>query len=127
MLAVGGWDKKVVIYNTDADVGTKIMTLHRNGWVSAVSFSRNGQILAVGGWDCAALVYQVATGTEICNIIFNGNWVSSLSFTPDGSHLAVGGWGESTRKAAVYDIVTGDEVFVLNREDDVLAVAYSMQ
>jgi len=60
ILAVGGSDMKVVIY--EASSGKEIQqTIQRDDIVTSLSFSLDGTKLAVGGYDWIAAVYDTSS------------------------------------------------------------------
>ena len=92
------------------DVATRkqISTLEgHTGWVSAVSFSPDGTLLASGAGDGTVILWDVATRKRIANLEGHTGWVSAVSFSPDGTFLASGSrswddtiilWDVATRK-----------------------------
>jgi WD40 repeat protein len=57
------------------------------GYISAVVFSRDGQLVASVSWDRTVRVWETATGT--CRTVLDSpdSYISELAFSPDGSAL----------------------------------------
>ncbi|MCX7777629.1 MAG: protein kinase, partial [Armatimonadetes bacterium] len=67
---------------------TKTLTGH-TFWVTSVSFSPDGQILASGSYREIKL-WRVSDGSLIRTLTGHTDWVNSVSFSPDGQILASG-------------------------------------
>ena len=81
-LATGSGDKTARIW--DCDTGTPLHTLSgHTGWVLAVSFSPNGQMLATGSYDNTVRLWDPATGKQLGGPLKgHTKWVTSLSWEP---------------------------------------------
>lgn len=96
--------------------------------VTAVDFSKNGELMVSGGWDNAAYLWEVETGKLIR--IFKGHeeWIEDMSFSPKGGSFATAGRDGTAR---IWDTETGAElVRITPRTDniglpDLMAAAFS--
>ena len=121
----------------DAAMGSQIWRLEHDGPVLAVAFSPDGARIATASVDRSARVIDAATGTEIWRLDHNRP-VLAVAFSPDGARIAtgtaIGGWdrgrggmGErgETGSARVIDAETGTEIWRLDHDGSVNAVAFS--
>src|SRR5688572_20001344 len=87
LVATGGGDGLVVIYQSDGSVLSK-KKIH-DGWVRTIAFNPEGSLIASGD-DQGNFVISDLQG----NTIFKSNeprgWVRSLKFSGDGKYIAVG-------------------------------------
>ena len=79
------------------------------GWVSAVSFSPDGTLLASGAEDDTVILWDVTTRKQIANLEGHTGWVSAVSFSPDGTTLASGSSGTIT----LWDVATRKQIATL--------------
>ena len=79
------------------------------GWVSAVSFSPDGTLLASGAEDDTVILWDVTTRKQIANLEGHTGWVTSVSFSPDGTTLASGASGTIT----LWDVTTRKRIATL--------------
>jgi WD40 repeat protein len=61
------------------------------GWVYALDFSPDGQLLASGSTDNTVRVWHAASGKEVLRLGKHDPWVTSAAFSPDGTMLASSG------------------------------------
>src|SRR5262249_5556127 len=73
----------------------------------AVSFTRDGKILASGGDDKAVRLWDVATGKELRRLEGHQKEVAAVAFAPDGKFLASGSSDETIR---LWDPTSGEEL-----------------
>ena len=78
-------------------------------WVSAVSFSPDGTLLAYGADDDTIILWDVATRKQIVTLEGHTGWVSAVSFSPDGTTLASGSSGTIT----LWDVATRKQIVTL--------------
>jgi RNA polymerase sigma factor (sigma-70 family) len=106
LLAVGGWQSGIGIFDT---AGGKEVSAWK-GHVSAVStlaFLGDGRTLASGSWDRTIRLWDVKTGKRLR--LFEGHQgpVPGIAVSPDDKLLASGSWDGTVR---LWDLATGKEV-----------------
>ena len=83
--------------------------------VAAVTFSRDGSLIASGGQDRIVTIWDAKTLERIARIRdFQGS-ADALGFSPDGKRLIVGGSGLNL---AEYDPLTGTRIQTLHQNSD---------
>jgi WD40 repeat protein len=90
VLASGGDDKKIIIWNV-ADA-KPAQTLTAAAVVRALAASADGKLLASGGDDNTVQLWDVATAKPTTKLAGHTDWVLSLAFSADGKLLASGGY-----------------------------------
>ncbi len=117
-LALAASDPPVRLW--DVGAGKLVQTLDAHGvsgqdsnfaFAMAVAFSPDGKRLASAGRE-AIMISDVATGKTLARYKREKAWINSLAFTPDGKTLVA---GDENAKAHVWDAVTGQERFTLDR------------
>jgi eukaryotic-like serine/threonine-protein kinase len=78
------------------------------GWVSTVSWSPDGELIASGSWDKTVQVWYAATGISLLTYRGHAQPVKCVSWSPDGQHIASGSWDTSIQ---VWDVSTGEPLF----------------
>jgi hypothetical protein len=102
--------------------GKNTLTLTGHGsWVTSLSFSPDGKLLASGSWDKSLKVWEIAEGKNTLTLMGHGDRVTSLSFSPDGKLLASGSHDKSLK---VWSLETGRCLLTLNVQMDILSVTF---
>ncbi len=88
-LRIATWykDKTIKLWNVERAEEISTLQSHK-GWVSSVSFSPDGKILASASDDKIIKLWNVERGEEILTLQGHEDWISSDSFSPDGKTLA---------------------------------------
>ena len=86
IIAAGGWDKTVKIY--DAQIGALLHTLSGHTYiVSEVRFSPNGQMLASASHDFKLILWRTSDWHQALSIEHPYD-VNSVAWSPDGTKVA---------------------------------------
>jgi hypothetical protein len=72
-------------------------------WVTSVSFSPDGRLLASGSWDNTIKLWRVSDGALVRTLTGHTDLVSSVVFSPDGRLLASGSWDNTIKLRRVSD------------------------
>ena len=123
MIASGGWDGTVRLW--DANTGSQLRTLtgHTSG-IASVSFSPDGSTIAsgsgdrIGRWmagDHSVRLWDANTGSHLHTLTGHRDKVNSLSFSPDGAILASGSYDDTAR---LWDVNTGSHLRTLDGHAD---------
>jgi uncharacterized protein with WD repeat len=121
ILASGGTDAKVIIWNT---LTGEMKSLSGNeGGVNAVAFSPDGETLVSGGKNSKVRIWNARTGELKRELTDHEDSITSLAFSPDGETLAS---GSADHKVILWEAETGVVKFRLRRhEDRVNSIAFS--
>jgi WD40 repeat protein/transcriptional regulator with XRE-family HTH domain len=122
ILASGGYDKLVRLWDVRSGKCLKILAGHRS-WVRSVTFSPDGLMLASSSFDLDIRLWNVRDGR--CLLVLQGHTsgIRSVSFSPDGQKLASSGFDLSIR---VWDVQTGECLHILQGHTSwVFAVSFS--
>ncbi len=100
-----------------------ILQTGHSGEVHAVSFSRDGQLIASASEDQTIKLWEASTGRELRVLTGHTRRVNSVAFSPDGSLLVSGSWDKTVK---LWGIATGKELFTFSgHNDNVSSVAFS--
>jgi WD40 repeat protein len=87
MLASGGEDNAIYLWNVEADQYSRVLQGHTY-WVLSVAFSPDGQVLASGGDDQTVRLWDMSTGTCLKILQGHSKRIRRVCFHPEGSILA---------------------------------------
>ncbi len=87
-LAAGNPDGKVMLWDLGTGKETKTLSVGRNGLITKLAFSGDGQYLAASSGD----IWETATGKNIVSVSDGSIWaVNSIDFSVDGKRIISGG------------------------------------
>ena len=90
--------------------------------MNKLAYHSGGKRLAVAGEGLVEM-WDLDTGTKVCDFKGHKNWVYSLAFSHDGNWLATGGWDRTVK---LWDAVSGAKKHsFLAHEGFVLDLAFS--
>ena len=121
MIAAGGYDSKLRIYNSDGLI-LKEITGHE-GVIWTVAFSADGKQVASSGDDATILIHDVNSGAILHQLKDHKRIVWSVKFSPDGKYLAAGSF-DFTMK--LWDLQSGAMIWNNTGHDEtVVDLAFS--
>ena len=89
LLAIGGDDKKAMLWNIKKDELFKKLSGHDDD-VKGISFSPDGSRVATTSKDKSAIIWDAATGDKIKALNGHSNNVNSVAYSPEGKYLVTG-------------------------------------
>src|SRR5262249_9436774 len=107
------WDLK-----TQADIGS----LFHAGWVSAVAFSPDGQLVATASADQTAKLWSSSSQKLLRTFKGHTDGVNSVRFSKDGKSLAT---GSSDGTVRIWDAAEADEDVLRGHHGAVNRLAFS--
>ena len=106
LLASGGSDRKIVVWNIPSGKQIYSLSEHTQS-VLSLAFNHRGNLLASGGADGSVKIWDVARGVKLEEIAAQPKGVSCVAFSRDDKYLTIAGaekkifvWELSTRKVA---------------------------
>ena len=108
----------------DVASGQHIATLEgHTDWISSVSFSLDGGLLASGSFDNTIRLWDVASRQEVATLAGHTSWVQSVSFSPNGELLAS---GADDKTIKLWDVASRQHIATLEGHTDwVNSVSFS--
>ena len=79
------------------------------GYITSISFSPDGKLLASGSEDNTIKLFDVVSRKELRTFIGHTSGINSISFAPNGKILAS---GSSDKTIKLWDIVSGRELSI---------------
>ena len=118
LLASGGDDGKVILWNIETDQKDKYgeILVEHEGRVWSVAFSPDGKLLASGGDDGKVILWNIEKGESYHTFSGHTKWVRSVAFTPIKSEkliLASSGEDETIK---LWDVVSKKELEPLKKD-----------
>ncbi len=112
VLATGGIDtiaSTIKLWDPATGRLTKTLEGHTN-FVSGLSLSASGKLLASSSQDRTIKIWDVATGKEVTTLAGHDDRATGVAFAPDEKSVASTGFGGSVK---LWDVATGQERLAL--------------
>lgn len=103
------WDRETgaqVLVSEELVADTRAMVGH-NGDVDSVAFSPDGRLAVSGSKDFTAIIWDVATGTELRQLRGHQENISKVAFSPDGRSILT---GSKDASLILWDAQTGEMI-----------------
>jgi WD40 repeat protein len=109
ILASGGLDGEIVVWNVQSDTVIKKLDYHK-GIVNTLNLSPHKNILVSGSSDKTVIVYDLSNNRIVYQLVDFYREITVVKFSPDGQFLAVASLGKEIR---LYNAVTGQIISLL--------------
>ena len=96
----------LVLWNLYSGKDIKCLTGHKS-WITSVSFSPDGRLLATGSYDHTVRLWEVSSGRELRTLVGHKQWVYRASFSSDRKTLISAAIDEMPR---FWDVSSGNEL-----------------
>ena len=103
-----------------ADLSKSVFT-DTFGWISAVAFSLDSQILVTGEVNGDLCSWQMDTKQLFAKFIGHRGWIFAISFSPDGRILASASHDMTVR---IWDVATGEVIHILSMDYSPLSLSF---
>jgi WD40 repeat protein len=118
LLAIGGDDKKAMLWNIKKDELFKKLSGHDDD-VKGIAFSPDGSRVATTSKDKSAIIWDAATGDKIKALNGHTNDVNTVAYSPDGKYLVTGSDDNTIR---IWDAATGNAGKSLEGHSDKMSI-----
>jgi WD40 repeat protein len=108
----GTYSAEVQLWETDSTQDSVLLGKHE-GYVSVLTFSPDGKLLATGDWDGVVKVWDTSTSGELYRFQGHRDSVTAIAFSIDGRTLASGGRDGTVK---LYSIASMRELITLTHE-----------
>lgn len=108
----------IKIWSAESGAELGELTGHR-GFVNALAFSPDGNLLATASDDKTVKVWDIAARKERLSLENHTKAVLTVAFSPDGRRIASGGRDTEIK---LWDLVTGNELISFNNDRDAARV-----
>ena len=134
ILATGGTDGTVLLWNTRTGKNIKTFTLKEQEYIGYIKYSPDGKTIATKGEESTIELWNARTGKHFKTLaghekpddFYEGHpdvSIASFAYSPDGNTIVSGGGDKTVR---LWDAHTGGNIYTLTgHTETVVAVAYS--
>lgn len=123
ILASGGSDLKVKIWDAEKEQPLLRNLEKHSKWIRCLAFSLDGTILASASDDMTVILWNLKTDAPPHILRGHNGWIWSVSFSPDGKILAS---GSDDKTVKLWNVETGEPITILKGHIDwVWSVSFS--
>ena len=123
ILASGGSDLKVKIWDAEKEQPLLRNLEKHSKWIRCLAFSPDGTILASASDDKTVILWNLKTYAPPHILRGHNGWIWSVSFSPDGKILAS---GSDDKTVKLWNVETGEPITILEGHKDwVWSVSFS--
>ena len=123
ILASGGSDLKVKIWDAEKEQPLPRNLEKHSKWIRCLAFSLDGTILASASDDMTVILWNLKTDAPPHILRGHNGWIWSVSFSPDGKILAS---GSDDKTVKLWNVETGEPITILKGHIDwVWSVSFS--
>ena len=118
LLATAGVDVKL----WDVSTLTEIGTLEHGGWVLAIAFSSDGELLATGDENGQVNVWDIQTRKIVAQLQGDPEYIAAVKFSSDNRILAGAGY---ERKIKLWEVQNWEHLGTLDNGSTASAISFS--